>query len=102
MATNAQNAVVTFGGQTLSEVSQYDVRFTPWSAGRRNGYYGTVEIQAFAPLPNANLYNIRRLEISHSGAITFRAACYLSDYRMTAQRNDVIRYVMVFTIYWPA
>ena len=98
MPTYSQNANVTFGDQSLTEVTSYDIRMTPW--GTRDRTFGTVEVQAFDPMPSARLYSLSRLTISHQGVEVFRGACYLTDYQIRAVGNDVVRYVMSFTIYY--
>lgn len=96
MALYAQNATVTFGSTTLSEVSAYRVNANP--AAVRVGDFGTVEVASFSQLPKSDYFRYRILTISHGTTEVFRAACVCTGVRVDAVVNDVVRFATQFNI----
>lgn len=96
MAIYAQNATVTFGNTTMSEVAAYRVNANP--AAVRVGDFGTVEVQSFSQLPKSDYYRFRVLTISHGTTEVFKAGCLCTGVRVDAVVNDVVRFATQFNI----
>jgi hypothetical protein len=101
MPTPAQNATITWGSFTLSEVTEYAVDATV-AYGRNVGDCGTVTVRALAnPIPAAYYGYYGLLTIAHAGVIKFKGACICERITIEATRNDVLRHAFVFRIYYP-
>lgn len=101
MPTAAQNATITWGSFTLSEVTDYVVDATV-TYGRNVGDCGTVTVRALAnPITPAYYGYYGLMTIAHAGVARFKAACILERVTIEAARNDVLRYAFVFRIYYP-
>jgi hypothetical protein len=100
MPTSAQDASITWGSVTLSQVIDYtvDCAFN----ARDPGEAGSVVVRAYAnSIPPDQLGRYLTLTISHGGVIKFKAACVAERVRIEARTNDVLRYALTFRIYFP-
>ncbi len=98
MALYAQNATITFGSDTISEVSAYRVASLP--SALKVGEFGTVEVQSYTQLPSSALRRYRVLTISHGTTQVFRGTCLVQGVRVDASVNDVVRYTTTFAVLW--
>lgn len=101
MPTSAQNATITWGSTTLTEVTDYKVEAAV-TFSRDHGDCGSVVVRALAnPIPPSRYGYYDRLTISHGGVVVFQAACVAERVTLEAVTNDVLRYAAVFRIVWP-
>ncbi len=100
MPTSAQDASITFGATTLSQVIDYSVDANV--ATRDPLESGSVTVRAFArSIPTLSFGARGVLTISHSGNVVFRAGVVAQRIRIDAVTNDVLRYTLVFRIIYP-
>lgn len=101
MPTSAQDASITFGATTLSEVIDYAVDCNV--ANRDPLDSGSVVVRAFArSIPTINFGRRGLLTVSHAGTVVFKAGAVAERIRIDAATNDVLRYTLVFRVLFPS
>lgn len=102
MPTSAQDASITWGSVTLTEVTDYTVDAVT-SYGASHGDYGTVTVRSLGNAISPSLFGYYRLlTISHKGVVVFKAGCVVERVRIEAATNGVLQYAIAFRVVYPS